>query len=61
MPWALEHILQRSLLRYATSAISLSGIETANEWLKAGDEPTFDAAETRRNIALEGITATELQ
>ena len=42
------------------SLISLSGIETANEWLKAGDEPTFDAAETRRNIALEGITAAEL-
>lgn len=42
------------------SLISLSGIETANDWLKGGDEPTFDAAETRRNIALEGITATEL-
>ena len=42
------------------SLIALSGIETANEWLKAGDEPTFDAAETRRNVVLEGITATEL-
>ena len=42
------------------SLISLSGIETANDWLNAGDESTFDAAETRRNIALEGITATEL-
>lgn len=42
------------------SLISLSGIETANEWLKAGDEPTFDAAETRRNITLEGIAAAEL-
>ena len=42
------------------SLISLSGIETANDWLKAGDEPAFDAAETRRNIALEGITAAEL-
>jgi hypothetical protein len=42
------------------SLISLSGIETANDWLKGGDEPTFDASETRRNIALEGITAAEL-
>ena len=42
------------------SLISLSGIETANEWLKAGDEPTFNGAETRRNIVLEGITAEEL-
>ncbi len=42
------------------SLISLSGIETANDWLKAGDEPAFDASETRRNIALEGITAAEL-
>ncbi|MBU3556474.1 MOSC domain-containing protein [Polynucleobacter sp. Ross1-W9] len=42
------------------SLISVSAIETANDWLRAGDEPTFDAAETRRNIVLEGITATEL-
>ena len=42
------------------SLIALSGIETANDWLQAGDEPTFDAAETRRNIVLEGITSTEL-
>jgi len=42
------------------SLISLSGIATANDWLKAGDEPTFDASETRRNIVLDGITATEL-
>ena len=42
------------------SLISLSGIETSNNWLKAGDEPAFDAAETRRNIALDGITAAEL-
>ena len=42
------------------SLITLSGIETANDWLKAGDEPTFDAAETRRNILLEGITAADL-
>ena len=42
------------------SLISASAIETANDWLKAGDEPTFDAAETRRNIVLIGITAGEL-
>jgi MOSC domain-containing protein YiiM len=42
------------------SLISSSAIETANDWLKAGDEPTFDESETRRNIVLEGITATEL-
>jgi hypothetical protein len=42
------------------SLISLSGIATANEWLKAGDEPTFNGSETRRNIVLDGITATEL-
>jgi hypothetical protein len=42
------------------SLIALSGIETANDWLKAGDEPTFDGPETRRNIVLEGISATEL-
>ncbi|MBU3627912.1 MOSC domain-containing protein [Polynucleobacter sp. AP-Reno-20A-A9] len=42
------------------SIIALSGIETANDWLTAGDEPTFDGPETRRNIALAGITASEL-
>lgn len=42
------------------SLISILGIQTANDWLKAGDEPTFDAVETRRNIALKDITATEL-
>lgn len=42
------------------SLISSSGIETANDWLKAGDEATFDGSETRRNIVLDGITATEL-
>ena len=42
------------------SLIASSGIETANDWLKAGDEPTFDGAETRRNIVLEGINANEL-
>ena len=42
------------------SLISASAIETANDWLKAGEEPTFLASETRRNIVLEGITATDL-
>jgi MOSC domain-containing protein YiiM len=42
------------------SIISSSGIETANDWLKAGDEPTFDGSETRRNIVLDGINANEL-
>ena len=42
------------------SLIALSGIETSNDWLLAGDEPTFNGAETRRNIVLEGITASEL-
>lgn len=42
------------------SLIALSGIETANDWLKAGDEPTFDGSETRRNIVLDGISASDL-
>jgi hypothetical protein len=42
------------------SLIASSGIETANDWLIAGDEPTFDGAETRRNIVLKDITAEEL-
>jgi hypothetical protein len=42
------------------SLIALSGIETANEWLIAGDEPTFNGAETRRNIVLAAISASEL-
>ena len=42
------------------SIIALSAIDTANDWLIAGDEPTFDGSETRRNIALAGITASEL-
>ena len=42
------------------SLIALSGIETANDWLQAGGEPTFHESETRRNIVLAGITATDL-
>jgi MOSC domain-containing protein YiiM len=42
------------------SLISSSGIETANDWLKAGEEGTFHASETRRNLVLDGIGAAEL-
>ena len=42
------------------SIISLAGIDIANEWLKAGNEPVFDAADTRRNILLAGITPDAL-
>ena len=42
------------------SIIAVSGINTANDWLTAGDEPTFDGPETRRNIVLAGIAASEL-
>ncbi|MBU3641428.1 MOSC domain-containing protein [Polynucleobacter sp. Fuers-14] len=42
------------------SIIALSAINTANDWLTAGDEPTFEGSETRRNIALAGITGSEL-
>lgn len=42
------------------SLIALAGIEIANDWLRAGDEPIFDGAETHRNIVLEGITANAL-
>ena len=42
------------------SIISLAGIDIANEWLKAGNEPVFNAAETRRNILLGDITPDAL-
>lgn len=42
------------------SLIALSGINIANDWLRAGNEPTFNSSETRRNIIMEGITAPEL-
>ena len=42
------------------SLIALSGVDTANDWLRAGNEPPFEHSETRRNIILEGITAPEL-
>lgn len=42
------------------SIISMAGIEIANEWLKAGNEPLFDALDTRRNILLADIAPDEL-
>jgi hypothetical protein len=42
------------------SIISLAGIEIANEWLKAGNEPLFDAEDTRRNILLTNINPDAL-
>jgi len=42
------------------SIISLAGIEIANEWLEAGNEPPFNAADTRRNVLLAGITPNAL-
>lgn len=42
------------------SLISQTGIEIANDWLKSGDEPNFDASETRRNIVLSNISPIEL-
>jgi uncharacterized protein YcbX len=42
------------------SLITASGIDTANEWLMAGNEPTFSGAETRRNIVLANMVADEL-
>jgi hypothetical protein len=42
------------------SLISLAGIEIANQWLKAGNEPLFDPADTRRNILLAAITPDSL-
>lgn len=42
------------------SLISLAGIEIANQWLKASNEPLFDPADTRRNILLAAITPDSL-
>lgn len=42
------------------SIISQAGIDIANEWLGAGNEPPFDAVDTRRNILLEGIAPAAL-
>jgi hypothetical protein len=42
------------------SLITQSGIDIANDWLQGGDEPNFNASETRRNIVLENISAIEL-
>jgi uncharacterized protein YcbX len=42
------------------SLITSSGIAVANEWLSAGDEPNFDASQTRRNIVIGNMSADEL-
>ena len=42
------------------SLIASSGIDVANEWLRAGNKATFEGSETRRNIILDGITSNEL-
>lgn len=42
------------------SLITQTGIDIANDWLQAGDEPNYDASETRRNIVLSNISPTEL-
>jgi hypothetical protein len=42
------------------SLITEAGIAIANEWLIAGDEPTFTDAETRRNIVIANMSADEL-
>ena len=42
------------------SIISIAGIDIANEWLEAGNEPSFDAGDTRRNIVLADITPDAL-
>lgn len=42
------------------SLITESGIVIANEWLMAGDEPTFDASETRRNIVIGNMSPEDL-
>ena len=42
------------------SLITESGIAIANEWLMAGEEPTFDASETRRNIVIGNMSADDL-
>ena len=42
------------------SLITAAGIETANEWLMADNEPTFSDAETRRNVVIANMSADEL-
>lgn len=42
------------------SLITESGIAIANEWLIAGEEPTFDASQTRRNIVIGNMSADDL-
>jgi hypothetical protein len=42
------------------SLIAQTGIAIANEWLEAGEEPTFLDSETRRNIVLSNISPDDL-
>lgn len=42
------------------SLISTAGMTAANEWLAAQGKPTFTAAQTRRNILIDGISAEDL-
>jgi hypothetical protein len=42
------------------SLIAQTGIDIANDWLRSGNEPNFDASETRRNIVLSNISPIEL-
>jgi MOSC domain-containing protein YiiM len=42
------------------SLITESGIAIANDWLLTGDEPTFDASQTRRNIVIGDMSAEHL-
>lgn len=42
------------------SLITESGIAIANEWLLAGDEPTFNASQTRRNVVVGNMSADDL-
>jgi MOSC domain-containing protein YiiM len=42
------------------SLIAESGIAIANDWLLAGNEPKFDASETRRNIVIGNISVDDL-
>lgn len=42
------------------SLITESGIAIANEWLLAGNEPTFEASQTRRNIVISNMGPEDL-
>ena len=42
------------------SLITAAGIAIANEWLLAGNEPTFNASQTRRNIVIGNMNVSDL-